>query len=99
MKILYGVVGEGMGHATRSSVILSHLETLPDASPVLWEQLAGQLTAVSDYRDLEAALKTLKRQAAESPVVRQKIESLTRHADRHVAKKAKSFLQQERERP
>lgn len=25
MKILYGVVGEGMGHATRSRVILSHL--------------------------------------------------------------------------
>ncbi|MCA9673150.1 MAG: teichoic acid biosynthesis protein [Myxococcales bacterium] len=25
MKILYGVVGEGMGHATRSSVILKHL--------------------------------------------------------------------------
>ena len=25
MRILYGVVGEGMGHATRSSVILEHL--------------------------------------------------------------------------
>jgi uncharacterized protein (TIGR00661 family) len=25
MKILYGVVGEGMGHATRSSVVLEHL--------------------------------------------------------------------------
>jgi uncharacterized protein (TIGR00661 family) len=25
MKILYGVVGEGMGHATRSSVVLRHL--------------------------------------------------------------------------
>ena len=25
MKILYGVTGEGMGHATRSKVILSHL--------------------------------------------------------------------------
>lgn len=25
MKLLYGVVGEGMGHATRSSVILEHL--------------------------------------------------------------------------
>ena len=25
MKILYGVVGEGMGHATRSSVIVNHL--------------------------------------------------------------------------
>ena len=27
MKILYGVVGEGMGHATRSAVILRHLAT------------------------------------------------------------------------
>ena len=26
MRILYGVVGEGMGHATRSSVVLSHLQ-------------------------------------------------------------------------
>src|SRR5687768_3276408 len=25
MKILYGVVGEGMGHATRSAVVLRHL--------------------------------------------------------------------------
>jgi uncharacterized protein (TIGR00661 family) len=25
MRILYGVVGEGMGHATRSRVVLSHL--------------------------------------------------------------------------
>ena len=25
MRILYGVVGEGMGHATRSSVLLEHL--------------------------------------------------------------------------
>ena len=25
MKILYGVVGEGMGHATRSKVVLSAL--------------------------------------------------------------------------
>src|SRR5690349_23933882 len=25
MKILYGVVGEGMGHATRSKVVVSHL--------------------------------------------------------------------------
>ena len=25
MRILYGVVGEGMGHATRSQVILRHL--------------------------------------------------------------------------
>jgi len=27
MKILYGVPGEGMGHATRSRVILDHLAT------------------------------------------------------------------------
>ena len=27
MRILYGVVGEGMGHATRSAVVLSHLVT------------------------------------------------------------------------
>jgi uncharacterized protein (TIGR00661 family) len=26
MKILYGVVGEGMGHATRSKVVVSHLQ-------------------------------------------------------------------------
>ena len=26
MKILYGVVGEGMGHATRSKVVISHLQ-------------------------------------------------------------------------
>ena len=25
MRVLYGVVGEGMGHATRSRVVLEHL--------------------------------------------------------------------------
>ena len=25
MRILYGVVGEGMGHATRSKVVIEHL--------------------------------------------------------------------------
>lgn len=25
MRILYGVVGEGMGHATRSRVVIEHL--------------------------------------------------------------------------
>ena len=25
MRILYGVVGEGMGHATRSRVVIAHL--------------------------------------------------------------------------
>ncbi|MGH9333683.1 MAG: glycosyltransferase family protein, partial [Vicinamibacteria bacterium] len=25
MRILYGVVGEGMGHATRSAVVIEHL--------------------------------------------------------------------------
>ena len=27
VKILYGVVGEGMGHATRSRVVIEHLAT------------------------------------------------------------------------
>ena len=27
MNILYGVVGEGMGHATRSRVVIEHLRT------------------------------------------------------------------------
>jgi uncharacterized protein (TIGR00661 family) len=35
MRILYGVVGEGMGHATRSSVILSHLAAAHDVQIVV----------------------------------------------------------------
>jgi hypothetical protein len=30
MKILHGIVGEGMGHATRSKVILDELKNCPD---------------------------------------------------------------------
>jgi uncharacterized protein (TIGR00661 family) len=35
MKILYGVVGEGMGHATRSRVVLEHLTKLHDVHIVV----------------------------------------------------------------
>jgi uncharacterized protein (TIGR00661 family) len=35
MRILYGVVGEGMGHATRSSVILEHLTRHHDVHVVV----------------------------------------------------------------
>jgi uncharacterized protein (TIGR00661 family) len=35
MRILYGVVGEGMGHATRSSVILEHLTQHHDVHVVV----------------------------------------------------------------
>jgi uncharacterized protein (TIGR00661 family) len=35
MRILYGVVGEGMGHATRSSVILEHLTKQHDVHVVV----------------------------------------------------------------
>lgn len=35
MRILYGVVGEGMGHATRSSVILRHLVAAHDVEVVV----------------------------------------------------------------
>lgn len=35
MRILYGVVGEGMGHATRSSVILEHLTQQHDVHVVV----------------------------------------------------------------
>ena len=35
MRILYGVVGEGMGHATRSSVVLRHLVAAHDVQIVV----------------------------------------------------------------
>jgi len=35
MRILYGVTGEGMGHATRSSVILEHLTKEHDVHVVV----------------------------------------------------------------
>ncbi|HMK73262.1 MAG TPA: glycosyltransferase family protein, partial [Myxococcaceae bacterium] len=35
MRILYGVVGEGMGHATRSRVILEHLARAHDVHVVV----------------------------------------------------------------
>ena len=35
MKILYGVVGEGMGHAVRSRVVLDHLTRSHDVQVVV----------------------------------------------------------------
>ena len=83
---LYGLNGGS------SALILDYLETLPGATPALWAQLAAQLSAVTDYRDLDGALELLKQQAAESPAVRQEIEKLARHADQHVAGRAREFL-------
>ena len=39
MKILYGVVGEGMGHAMRSRVILEHLVKMPEDIERLFPRL------------------------------------------------------------
>ncbi len=74
MKILYGVVGEGMGHATRSHVILKHLaqsheikivasgkahEYLKKHHPDI-EEIGGYGFAFNDKGvDLEASLKKL----------------------------------------
>ena len=52
MRILYGVVGEGMGHATRSRVLLEHLLTLGHTVRVVVSGRAhGFLTARFQGRD------------------------------------------------
>jgi len=44
MKILYGVVGEGMGHATRSAVVLRHLAAKHEIEIVVSGRAHGYLT-------------------------------------------------------
>ncbi|MBT3296762.1 MAG: sulfatase-like hydrolase/transferase [Verrucomicrobia bacterium] len=78
-----------------SSPILNYLEELPDATPEIWAQLAAQLSAVTGYSDLDGALELLKQRAAGSPAARQEVEKLARHADPHVAKRARAFLRQD----
>ena len=46
MKILYGVPGEGMGHATRSRVILSHLAAHHDVKIVVSGRAHGYLKKI-----------------------------------------------------
>ena len=59
MKLLYGVVGEGMGHATRSRVVIEHLlaaghELLVVVSgrahAYLLRELGGELTHLGERR-------------------------------------------------
>ncbi len=38
MKILYGVVGEGRDHATRSRVLLDHLQATLDELLASWSR-------------------------------------------------------------
>src|SRR5689334_15919177 len=47
MRILYGVVGEGMGHATRSMVILRHLAAAGHAIEIVVSGRAHALLAKS----------------------------------------------------
>lgn len=82
-----------------SALILNYLEELPDATSALWAQLAAQLSAVTDYSDLDGALELLKQRAAELPTVRQEVEKLAGHADRFVAMRAREFLKQDNEQP
>ena len=42
MRILYGVTGEGMGHATRSKVTLEHLREAYDQAHPRAEWGSGQ---------------------------------------------------------
>ncbi len=81
-----------------SALILNYLEELPDATSALWAQLAAQVSAVTGYRDLDGALELLKRRAPESPAVRKEIQKLARHADQHVAMRAREFLRQSENR-
>ncbi len=77
-----------------SRLILAYLEALPEAPPVIWEQLAAQLSAVSSYRDLDDVLKLLQARASDLQPVRLQIQKLTQHADRFVAMRAREFLDQ-----
>jgi hypothetical protein len=92
---IIGLYGRNGGS---SSPILNYLEALPDTTPALWAQLAAQLSAVTAYSDLDGAVELLKQRAAGSPAVRQEVEKLARHADSHVAKRAKEFLRQSENR-
>lgn len=54
MKILYGVVGEGMGHATRSRVILNHLVRKHEVEIVVSGHAHSYLTKVfSNVKEIE----------------------------------------------
>ena len=92
---IIGLYGRNGGS---SRLILNYLEELPDATLEIWAQLAEQVSAVTDYSDLDGALELLKQRAAELPTVRQEVEKLARHADNHVAMRAKEFLRQDEDR-
>lgn len=59
MKILYGVVGEGFGHATRSKVILDHLddkhEVMIVASGKAYEYLSKTYSEIKQIEGFELA--------------------------------------------
>ena len=92
---IIGLYGRNGGS---SRLILKYLEELPDATPEIWAQLAAQVSAVTGYRDLDGALELLKQRAPEAPAVRQEIQKLERHADQHVAMRAREFLRQSENR-
>ena len=92
---ILGLYGRNGGS---SRLILKYLEELPDATPEIWAQLAAQVSAVTGYRDLDGALELLKQRAPEAPAVRKEIQKLERHADQHVAMRAREFLRQSENR-
>ena len=61
MNILYGVVGEGMGHATRSKVILDHLYPQHRILIVASGKAHDYLTRFySDIVEIEGLMETKK---------------------------------------
>ena len=70
MRILYGVVGEGMGHAMRSGVILDHLtknhevqvvgESLPAASGFRVSQVNLNDQSVEGLRHRDLPIETVQ---------------------------------------
>jgi len=50
MRILYGVVGEGMGHATRSRVVIDHLSKQHDVQVVVSGRAHDYLKAIESER-------------------------------------------------
>ena len=75
-----------------SHLILNYLEKLPDADPLVWEQLAARLSHLSSLRDLDAALAVLSDHAKNSETVRRQVEGLLASKDRFVVMRAEAFI-------
>jgi hypothetical protein len=75
-----------------SRVLLNYFKKLDSADAAVWQQLAGQLQGMSEYKDIDITLAMLRQRAGQDAGVREQVNQLLESGDPFLKRRAENFL-------